>query len=108
MSSLDDEVIDFSLSQRMPACLFPGVNDFRIRRSPFQDFRIAEVVIDNHNIRLDRLFRPQSHQPKIARTGPGQNAFSFYRHKSTKTKFRQTVRFIVYGPEALSRLSVEK
>src|SRR5258708_14432563 len=76
-SPLDDEVIDFSLSQRMPACLFPGVNDFCIRRSPFQDFRIAEVVIDNHIRMFDRLFLSQSHQPNSPRNAPGQNAFTF-------------------------------
>src|ERR1700730_13359247 len=91
-SPLDDEVIDFGLSQRMAACLFPRGNDFCIRRSPFQDFRIAEVIIDNHIRMFDRLLRPQSHQPKVPRTGPGQNAFTFFRHKSSKTKFGQPLR----------------
>ena len=69
--------VDVALLHRVLARLFSRVDDFRARRSPLQNLRIAEVIVHDHIGALDDLFHFQSDQADVSRTGSGEVADSF-------------------------------
>ena len=71
--------VDLVLLQFVTRAALAGVNNLRLRRTPAQQRRIRQVVIDHH-LRLPQTFRAaQRQQSRIARTCANQinNAFHF-------------------------------
>ena len=57
--------------------LFSRVDDLHSGRRPVQDFRVAEVVVNEHFGALDELFDLQRDQSEVAWTGSGEITDSF-------------------------------
>ena len=86
--AIQQQSVDFVLSQRMGRCRFSRIDNFRSGAHPVQHLRIAEIIV-NQNVRLpDELFRAQRDQVQRARPRPYQidapvDRFRAHRESST-------------------------
>src|SRR6516162_9465446 len=59
VATVNQKIIQLCLTEGMARCFFAGVNQLRVRPSPAQHFRIAEMIVNDDISLLDSFFCSQ-------------------------------------------------